>query len=129
MKKLLVLVSIILLIQCKSADQKPQSEVPQVTAATYHREIAGIKNASPQMVYELLFSESLSEDFQVVNFYINEQEKKIVPHPSGKISLHESASAVPENDAIMKYKVRIRYNSKFYEVEGTFQKKNTMYRP
>lgn len=129
MKKLLVLLSIILLIQCKTAVQEPQSEVPQVTVATYHREVAGMKNASPQMVYELLFSAPLSEHFQVENFYINEEEKKIVPHPSGKISLHENASSFPENDTILNYKVRIRYNSKLYELEGTFQKKNTMYRP
>ncbi|WP_026705885.1 hypothetical protein [Flavobacterium soli] len=129
MKKLLVLLSIILLIQCKTAVPKPQSQVPQITVATYHREIAGIKNASPQMVYELLFSAPLSEHFQVENFYINEIEKKIVAHPSGKISLHESASSFPENDATLKYKVRIRYNNKFYELEGVFQKKNTMYRP
>ncbi|MDR6968830.1 hypothetical protein J2X31_002856 [Flavobacterium arsenatis] len=129
MKKLLVLLSIILLIQCKTAGQQPQSEIPQVTVARYHREIAGLKNASQQMVYELLFSEPLSEYFQVANFYINEKEKKIVSDPSGKISLHESDSSFAENDAIMKYKVRIRYNSKFYELEGTFQKKNTMHRP
>ena len=129
MKKLLLLLSIILLLQCKTAGQQPQSEVPQVIVATYHREVAGLKNAGPQMVYELLFSEPLSEHFQVANFYINENEKKIVSHPSGKISLHESASSIPENEATMKYKVRIRYNSKFYELEGTFQKKNTMHRP
>ena len=129
MKKLLVLLSIILLLQCKTAGQQPQSQVPQITAATYHREIAGLKNASPQMVYELLFSEPLSEHFQVANFYINEKEKKIASHPSGKISLYESASSFPENDAILKYKVRIKYNNKFYELEGTFQKKKTMHRP
>ncbi len=129
MKKLLVVLSVILLLQCKTAVPEPQSEVPKVTAATYHLEVAGIKNASPQMVYELLFSEPLSEHFQVANFYINEKEKKIVPHPSGKISFYENASSFPENDAILKYKVRIRYNSKLYELEGTFQKKNTMYRP
>lgn len=129
MKKLLVLLSIILLIQCKTAVQKPQLQVPQVTVATYHREISGLKNVSPQMVYELLFSEPLSKHFQVTNFYINENEKKIVSHSSGKISFHESDSSFSENDVIMKYKVRISYNSKFYELEGTFQKKNTMYRP
>lgn len=129
MKKLLLLLPIILLVQCKTAIQKPQSQVPQITAATYHKEIAGLENASPQMVYEVLFSEPLSEHFQVAKLYINEKEKKIVAHPSGKISLHESASSFPENDATLNYKVRISYNGKLYELQGAFQKKNTIYRP
>ena len=112
----------ILLTQCKIALLENRTEVPFVSKAFYHQEIGGLQNTSAQYVFEVVFSKSFSEDFEVINFEVNSIPQKMTVHESGKITFIEKTKLFKE-DSVFSYKTRIYYKMKTYDLEGVFVKK------
>jgi len=119
----------VILIQCKTPYQENKTEIPKIIQATFHQEIGGLKNSHPQYVFEVVFSQPFSEDFQVINFEVNGYEKKVTPHSTGKITFSENTTQFQKEDTVLNFIAKINFKKRPYHVEGVFQKKNTMYRP
>jgi hypothetical protein len=118
----------ILLTHCKIALLENRTEVPYVSKAVYHQEIGGLQNTPAQYVFEIVFSKSFSEDFEVINFEVNSIPQKMTVHESGKITFIDKTSHFKQ-DSIFQYKTRIYYKMKTYDLDGIFKKKQNMYRP
>lgn len=118
----------ILLTHCKIALLENRTETPHVSKAVYHQEIGGLQNTPTQYVFEILFSKSFSEEFEVVNLEVNSIPQKMTVHESGKVTFIDKKSHFKQ-DSVFSYKTRIYYKMKTYDLEGVFVKKQNMYRP
>lgn len=118
----------VLLIQCKIALLENRTEVPKVSNAFYHLEIGGLQNNGTKYIFELVFSKPFSEEFDVVNFEINEIPKNFTKKEFGKIIVTEKFKNFQDLKEF-KYKTRIYYKMKTYDIEGVFQKSENIYRP